>query len=1072
MDTVVNANWYFEQYPDVAMSGMSAQSHYDAYGRHEGRIPKPLLSITLERKLWAGFYHAASRDLKTLLNDDRAPLDDRQVAAWALARWHASNGQWGLAEPFIDFLSTDSLVDLPAYLHFQGVDLLKIQVFLELNRLEDAKKVMRANKGIGYRDADLALAASNIIMRDNDVGLTKREELKLSLINKVFTTAGLPLLKKIDPVLPLCIDNIDCMHSESLIDTPKISILVATYNAASYVESALRGLSQQTWSNIEIIVVDDCSSDGTCEIVQQVALSDSRVHLIKHLTNRGAYAARNTALNHATGDFITTHDSDDWSHPYRIQLSVQSLSANPEAVASIACWTRSDSTLNFKKPRPDGQLIHMSVATLMIRANILKSLGGWDDVRIAADSELYSRMTTLYGSSAVIEVAPGVPLVIARDVIGSLTNFSATHGRTEFFGVRQAYRDMYMAWHATLLAGNNPDPVSNGISRRFPTPTLIRSAPLTRTCEYQATFFGDFSSASKNLLLYRALMQLLCDHSIAVSIFHWPDYSDPGLTPVDPFFLGKAVAGGLDILTAGEQANADALFLLDSSIFAVKPDSVPKVNFRTCEVASSREEFLKISEKLISANSSFNNAIIKASGLFDPTWYLVANPDVKSAGIDPLQHFLRHGLLEGRDPSPEFNDDYYRSLFNSPALSKLPALLHYVKFAQNAGYIHKLPEFPGEKRKLASRPTILVAGHASNAQIFGAERNLLEILEAFAGLKFNVIVTLPSFKNAEYIGEVRARCHLVHVVPSPLWTQSSTPCDWSTKRFCELIDAYQVDAVHANTIMQREPHLAAKMKKIPSIVHVHEILNDDDENCRAIALPSADVYLTLSRLTSHAIANSYFTASRLSCFTSVNVVSNTANFDALDIKNVIDPNRINIGLISSNSPDKGLDDFIKLAKLLESSTPNAECIIIGPENSHIINIKSRPENCPTNIVFGEYAGKPVDAVRQANIVVNLSTCQETFGRTILEGMAARRPVLAYENGAFGELIKNNESGFLLPFRDIDAMASKLQWLCNNTNRITAMGKQGRRFALQNFNPETLRLQLKRAYRALLNTSKS
>jgi glycosyltransferase involved in cell wall biosynthesis len=269
--------------------------------------------------------------------------------------------------------------------------------------------------------------------------------------------------------------------------------------------------------------------------------------------------------------------------------------------------------------------------------------------------------------------------------------------------------------------------------------------------------------------------------------------------------------------------------------------------------------------------------------------------------------------------------------------------------------------------------------------------------------------------------------------------------------------------------MQREPHLAAKTKNIPSVVHVHEILNDEDENCRAIALPSADVYLTLSRLTSHAIANSDFTASRIPDFTTVNVVGNTTNYETLDIKNVIDPHRIVIGLISSNTPQKGLNDFIKLARILESFTPNAKFMIIGPENSHITDIKARLENLPINIGFGEYSDETVDAIRQANIIVNLSTCQETFGRTILEGMAARRPVLAYNNGAFGELINNNESGFLLPFGDIEAMASKLQWLCSNPTHITAMGNAGRRFALQKFNAKKLRLQLKRVYRSLLNT---
>ena len=1065
METGVDSSWYLEQYPDVANSEMAAQLHYDTFGRNEGRLPRPLYSLRLEKKLWGGFSYAASLDLSKLFEDDLVDFEERLFSAWALARWHASNRQWALAEPYIDFLNNNS-ANLPVYLHSQGVDLLRIQALLELGRQEDSKNVLAAIDGKNYRNVDIVLTASNIVMGELDLTQLRRDEFKLALLNRIYSFNNLSLIHKIDASHPLSIDNITGSVNYSVTSHEKVSILISAYNAQSYISTALRSLLEQSWSNIEIIVIDDCSTDNTCAIVEQFARQDGRIRLVKHLVNLGAYAARNTGLRHASGEFIATHDSDDWSHPLRIQLSLQALFTKPSAIASIASWTRADSNLMFRKPRPDGQLVHMSVATLMIKTEVLTRLGGWDDVRVAGDSELYHRLITLHGEDVVIKVLPETPLVIARNIAGSLTNATPTHARTEFFGLRKNYLDLYSAWHKKLNTADASPLIRNGVERNFPAPILSRSIPLDSAAYFQVVLYGDFSTASRYILQYRKLITTLCNKSIAIGIFHWPDYKASDLLPIDPYFVDKVLSGQLDLLTPGDRISSSFLALLDSNIFAAKLDAIPKVNFDFCEVVNQPEDIQSLSDRILSENSAYNSSLVSASKLFNPEWYLNYNPDVRTANIDAEVHFLNHGLEEERNPSPEFNSDYYRHLFNFKIPNNIPPFLHYLKFTRKTGYTHSLPALTGSRTRLTARPTVLLTGHASNAQIFGAERNLLEILDAFLVLKFNVVVTLPSFQNADYIAAVRQRSNLLHIVPSPLWTQSPTTSDWTTDRFCELIEANNISVVHANTIMQREPLLAAYLKGIKSVVHVHEILEISDEICKAIALAPADIYSTMARLTPHAIANSRFTASHLSCFTSIDIISNTVNFETLDIDNIVNPERVVIGLISSNTPQKGLYDFIELAKLLKS-TPNAQLMIIGPNNNFVKSILSALDKYTDNITFSEYTAEPIDAVRQANIIINLSTCKETFGRSILEAMAARRPVLAYAHGAFNELITDNHNGFLLPFKDLNAMALKLAWLCDNPHRIFTMGKLGRRSALKKFNSRNLVFQLKRAYQALI-----
>jgi glycosyltransferase involved in cell wall biosynthesis len=87
------------------------------------------------------------------------------------------------------------------------------------------------------------------------------------------------------------------------------------YDAQGTIAIAIESVLNQTWSNLELIVVDDGSGDHTWEVLQSFAARDPRVLVLRHEQNRGAYAARNTALRHATGDLVTVNDADDGCIP-------------------------------------------------------------------------------------------------------------------------------------------------------------------------------------------------------------------------------------------------------------------------------------------------------------------------------------------------------------------------------------------------------------------------------------------------------------------------------------------------------------------------------------------------------------------------------------------------------------------------------------------------------------------------------------------------------------------------------------------------------------------------------------
>ena len=98
---------------------------------------------------------------------------------------------------------------------------------------------------------------------------------------------------------------------------PEISFIVATYNAAAFVRQALQSALDQRGATIEIVVIDDASTDGTVDIVQAMARDDPRIVLIRRPVNGGPSAARNEAMARASGHWLAILDADDLVLPER-----------------------------------------------------------------------------------------------------------------------------------------------------------------------------------------------------------------------------------------------------------------------------------------------------------------------------------------------------------------------------------------------------------------------------------------------------------------------------------------------------------------------------------------------------------------------------------------------------------------------------------------------------------------------------------------------------------------------------------------------------------------------------------
>ncbi len=118
----------------------------------------------------------------------------------------------------------------------------------------------------------------------------------------------------------------------------KVSLIIPVYNTVNYLRRCLESAVSQTYKNMEIICVDDGSTDGSEKIVDEFAARDRRV-VVVHQVNRGESHARNTGLRIASGDYIGFMDCDDWIEPDMYETLVRALE-EAEADMAIAGFYR------------------------------------------------------------------------------------------------------------------------------------------------------------------------------------------------------------------------------------------------------------------------------------------------------------------------------------------------------------------------------------------------------------------------------------------------------------------------------------------------------------------------------------------------------------------------------------------------------------------------------------------------------------------------------------------------------------------------------------------------------------
>lgn len=117
---------------------------------------------------------------------------------------------------------------------------------------------------------------------------------------------------------------------------PLVSIVIPCFNSGSYLTEAIESVLGQSYTNLEIIMVDDCSTDGTVDLIKNYQRRDSRIRLIQRSERGGRPAiTKNTGLEQITGEYVCFLDHDDYYHPEKIETLLKLLQAHPECVAAF-----------------------------------------------------------------------------------------------------------------------------------------------------------------------------------------------------------------------------------------------------------------------------------------------------------------------------------------------------------------------------------------------------------------------------------------------------------------------------------------------------------------------------------------------------------------------------------------------------------------------------------------------------------------------------------------------------------------------------------------------------------------
>lgn len=254
----------------------------------------------------------------------------------------------------------------------------------------DAARAVAQRAGLGEKqDPFLHLNLTNPWLAERGTGDVRAWSRRLS--NALATTGmrGVQLLP-LDEAVPF--DRLSAKTSR-VATGPLVSVVITTYRPRPALLSSVRSIVNQTWQDLEILLVDDGSGPEATEVLAAAQDLDQRVRLIRLQHNGGTYAARDAALAEARGTFITGHDDDDWAHPERIQRQMEPLLEKTAPVGTLSNAVAASEWLEISPLGRDA--VGRAAISYLAPVDVLRLSGGYLAARKAADTDLIRRIDSV-----------------------------------------------------------------------------------------------------------------------------------------------------------------------------------------------------------------------------------------------------------------------------------------------------------------------------------------------------------------------------------------------------------------------------------------------------------------------------------------------------------------------------------------------------------------------------------------------------------------------------------------------------------------------------------------------------
>jgi glycosyltransferase involved in cell wall biosynthesis len=479
----------------------------------------------------------------------------------------------------------------------------------------------------------------------------------------------------------------------------KVSIYMPSYNHAKFLCEAIDSVLNQTFSNYELFIVDDASTDQSWSIIQ--SYKDPRIHSFRNDINRNdKWVMRKVIFEIATGGYIAIINSDDIWEPKKLQKQVDFLDSHP-GIGVV--FTRAMIIGENGEPFEDKSHFYYNIfdqpnrsryewlkyffykgnalchTSILIRKSVYDNCGFYRNAFLQiADYDLWVRVCQKYEIYVIPE---------------KLTRFRVRLNQMNVSGIRLDTRIRHQFEKLQLLDNFSKITKFRELVKIFPNAqkyyredgsdigyvlgmlSLNSSRPVNQLFGLELLFnaINDPVRSKKINSLYGFSKNDFVKLTAKYDVFSIEE-KDNLLSQIND------LTAQLRVITNSKKWKITIILARISALVA------PKTSLRY-RILSKLYRVIVYPIGVIRKNRKIRKDVllIGSSGYFDEPWYLTNNPDIAEKKITPCKHYLLYGGFEGRDPGPKFSSGWYLEVNTDVKNNRVNPLLHYLKYGKSEG---------------------------------------------------------------------------------------------------------------------------------------------------------------------------------------------------------------------------------------------------------------------------------------------------------------------------------------------------------------------------------------------------